>query len=928
MSTEFTKSIVDKLNQLTTAFFHKVAGIEAGAQVNPDNVVKASMLDGSTPLNAGEILFYDGSSQIPAQSDITTADTLHISVTGAPFGQDASDANVSLTAVNLRSYFNDRLNKGGATFLAIQLRGQTNFVYVQADTIAAATGGWTLTNLTWYGSELTGTGDSVWNVVCGSGAEFTKDIVDFVSSIKALFSPKESDFWSTYEDVLMSASITNKRYSLIVTSDTSGAPQDDNAYASFDVIPNNTTVTVFIAGTQFGSSDVDDPSNPPPNKTIGVSDIGSEIYIYFVGKPESYIKFTIQSNSITALGSGNAAGVYFRATTTVVGTIAAQFDNFIGVRDEIPTTFWNGIEIPWRVIVQEPQFVEKVAFKPKESDYWSVNAAWSTWESGTTDRKGDISFFTGTPSATTILWSGNATPVNWTTITHVYIAATQLNSASFVDAAATVVIPTPVVGDEFFIHADSPYDAGNYGRATVSAVTTVGTGDAKYYQLTVTMARFGEVTFGPNASGYWRITDEVPQGFVIPGNQVEIDNDFVRRVHALEGYPQSIFGQFATKLSESPLSNYVTAFLTALQNALFGLTSFINGLRERLQPPAEHRTLTGWRFRGADPSLSNVVTIPNDKDVGEVNPNQIWFNSDTASVAVLEAYLKMDHLVFVWKDASNYRAYIISQTSFSKSSGNYYVSFDSAKKSVVGTITKDDTVSVILAGPFPGWENVKDSVGSTGSNLKLVSEKGIRTALNAVGSFDIHDDISTALTTAADADRLAISDESASGDPTLYIEMSNVAKYTKTKNVPVSDTAPSSPTEGQLWVDTTGSDTVLKMYNGSAWVVQKITTEDILTTVENLSSSYVTYNFITGKNISDYDFIWIETSSATGTLPPKWIHFVNVERMKLQNQGVYGVWNLSLGGTTLSVRYASETTIQAKSLSTSSRMWRITGIKF
>lgn len=50
-------------------------------------------------------------------------------------------------------------------------------------------------------------------------------------------------------------------------------------------------------------------------------------------------------------------------------------------------------------------------------------------------------------------------------------------------------------------------------------------------------------------------------------------------------------------------------------------------------------------------------------------------------------------------------------------------------------------------------------------------------------------------------------------DETIELSTALAAKWNST----VSDTAPSSPTEGDVWVDTTGATTVAKMWNGSAW---------------------------------------------------------------------------------------------------------------
>ena len=50
-----------------------------------------------------------------------------------------------------------------------------------------------------------------------------------------------------------------------------------------------------------------------------------------------------------------------------------------------------------------------------------------------------------------------------------------------------------------------------------------------------------------------------------------------------------------------------------------------------------------------------------------------------------------------------------------------------------------------------------------------------------VAGFDIHNDLSTELSTLADSDRFAASDESATGDPTNYVQAVSIYNYIKTK---------------------------------------------------------------------------------------------------------------------------------------------------
>ena len=89
------------------------------------------------------------------------------------------------------------------------------------------------------------------------------------------------------------------------------------------------------------------------------------------------------------------------------------------------------------------------------------------------------------------------------------------------------------------------------------------------------------------------------------------------------------------------------------------------------------------------------------------------------------------------------------------------------------------TTGTMAAARLPTIAVAKGGTGAT-------TAAGARTNLgitNTGGAFDLHDDVSTALTSLADTDRFVVSDESVSGDPNRYITGTNVASYVRGKIV-------------------------------------------------------------------------------------------------------------------------------------------------
>lgn len=125
----------------------------------------------------------------------------------------------------------------------------------------------------------------------------------------------------------------------------------------------------------------------------------------------------------------------------------------------------------------------------------------------------------------------------------------------------------------------------------------------------------------------------------------------------------------------------------------------------------------------------------------------------------------------------------------------------------------DDHIRLIKATLKASLPGLDDALLNSSGNV-LTGKMGSGTAnsttylrgdktwaiITAGGTFDIHDDV-TQSATIADADRVPFSDENAAGDPMRYTTAANLANYVQDEIITVASTAPSSPSDGQLWYD-------------------------------------------------------------------------------------------------------------------------------
>ena len=83
-----------------------------------------------------------------------------------------------LNTQNISNFFADRVDNGSC-ILAINEYGNSDIVYVQSDVVSAITGGYELTELTWFGHYTPASYGTGWNIVAGiSHGLFYQDIIN------------------------------------------------------------------------------------------------------------------------------------------------------------------------------------------------------------------------------------------------------------------------------------------------------------------------------------------------------------------------------------------------------------------------------------------------------------------------------------------------------------------------------------------------------------------------------------------------------------------------------------------------------------------------------------------------------------------------------------------------------------------------------
>ena len=324
---------------LTSAEVTKIAGIEAGAQVNPKHVVLFAVEDGNTDADGGSLidgkwgLYKNGS--VHQTGDIAETDTIFLPTQGASYGSNAIDSNTPLDTISTESLLNDLVDNGGNALLYIlPYSDSTQHLYCEATTLAkvevsGVLKGYKLTNLTWHGSYTPNTYNVSWNIAIDRDIlNLSKNIVDLEHRLAAYVTRiqlegHENDVFGSYYESMLTIGSTDRRSGFIFTTDTSGAPTDANKVTALANVDDG---TYCIAVSTVFQTNADANQYPPdyaPAKVAADYPVGKVGYIHsqVPFDTKNYFKYTITTAGVL-VGTGTAAYIYFYATVDEVETFA------------------------------------------------------------------------------------------------------------------------------------------------------------------------------------------------------------------------------------------------------------------------------------------------------------------------------------------------------------------------------------------------------------------------------------------------------------------------------------------------------------------------------------------------------------------------------------------------------------------------------
>ena len=322
---------------LTAAEVTKLAGIEAGAQVNPKHVILFAVQDSNVNLNGTLLnnglwgLYKNGS--VLQTGKIDDADTILLPIRAAAYGQNAADANTQLNVIHTDRMLTDIVDNGGNLLLYIlPYADSTKKLYVEAATLAkievsGTLKGYKLTNLAWHGTYTPVSYSVSWNIAIDRDTlNLSKNVVDLQARLDAYvkrvaLEGHENDVFGSYQEDFLQTGITDRLSGFIFTTDTSGAPTEANRVAAIASVDDG---TYCIAVSTVFHTNADSYQYPPDLSPAKVADdfpVGKVGYIHSQVplNKKSYLKYTVTTAGVL-VGSGNAAYIYFYATIDEVET--------------------------------------------------------------------------------------------------------------------------------------------------------------------------------------------------------------------------------------------------------------------------------------------------------------------------------------------------------------------------------------------------------------------------------------------------------------------------------------------------------------------------------------------------------------------------------------------------------------------------------
>ena len=268
------------------------------------------------------------------------------------------------------------------------------------------------------------------------------------------------------------------------------------------------------------------------------------------------------------------------------------------------------------------------SFWANEFNHWSVPSL-----------AADFSLFSGLPASSTIIDVGQpGDTIDFTTATYIRIAAKQFPSANYIDDSNSKVIDTPTSGTVLYARHLGDNSNTQYVKMTLGTVTTVGSGNTKYYQAPITVEQVG--TFGNSESGWWKLSETIPSDIHIPQDVLDVNNSFISRLFKLSNWGMLDMATMTQSLVNniSGVSTFLTAIVAKLQ-AFFVLLSGANitpKFRREVQEYNEENDLTGDYTRVDPLSLASAGQWSINQTPTETSAAQVQISAKTDDISSIQ----------------------------------------------------------------------------------------------------------------------------------------------------------------------------------------------------------------------------------------------------------------------------------------------------
>ena len=326
------------------------------AQLNPRWQLSFSMVRAdAADLADGEIGFYAGAAQVVA-GQLDQADRIYVSDRGGPVGEDPTDSQTDLTAVDTRRVLQDAVDNGGLLLISVADFGGTATAYASVRSASAVSGGYLLSDLVWSRSyDLSDS--STTGVVVAAARTTTMLLADLADGDdvvrRADLEGRETDRFASYDVALFGGQYFPGFFCLFSGS---AQPTDDtDAVAPADLATGNYAMA-------WGPLRLDsDPDRSPTTEALAAADwpSGRVAYVspWHPYQADAHMRIVLSADA-TLVGAGNGQHLWAPVSVVEVGDVASASDYF---RWSLDKPSGLDVDLPPTAISRPPWIVDPTA---------------------------------------------------------------------------------------------------------------------------------------------------------------------------------------------------------------------------------------------------------------------------------------------------------------------------------------------------------------------------------------------------------------------------------------------------------------------------------------------------------------------------------------------------------------------------------------